>query len=230
MKTVGIIGGMSWESTAEYYRLLNEGIGARCGGLTSAKILLHSVEFGQIEEFQRAGNWDACGKILGEAARGLESIGADFLLLATNTMHKVLPQMVRYVEIPFLHIADATAKAIADAGLTKVALLGTEYTMKQDFYKGRLEERGLTVLIPDEDDMKQINRIIFEELCMGKTLESSKAIYLSVIDQLAARGAEGIILGCTEIGLLIHPEDTALPLFDTTKIHVEEAIQKMLDE
>lgn len=224
MKTIGLLGGMTCESTVPYYRIINRCINARLGGQHSAKLLLYSVDFEEIEELQRAGQWDEAGRILADAAARLEGAGADFLVLCTNTMHKVAPAIEARVSIPLLHIADATAEAITAAGLKKIGLLGTRYTMEQDFYKARLEQRhGLEVLVPPEAGRAEVHRVIFEELSFGRILETSRAEYRRVIEELAARGAEGVILGCTEISLLVRPEDSPVPVFDTTAIHAQAA-------
>lgn len=228
MKTIGLLGGMSWESTIPYYRIINETVKARLGGLHSAKIILHSVEFDEIEKCQASGDWEKSGQILGSAAQGLESAGADLLLICTNTMHKVAPQIASMINIPIIHIADATADALEAQNIQKVGLLGTKYTMTQDFYKQRLIDRGIEVLIPREEDIDPINTIIFQELCQGILKDASRTVYQTVIDDLKARGAQGVILGCTEIGLLIHPEDSSLPVFDTTVIHATRAAELAL--
>ena len=228
MKTIGLLGGMSWESTVTYYQLLNETIKERLGGLHSAKILLYSVDFEEIEACQSSGDWDRSARILGDAALGLERAGADMILICTNTMHKVAPQIQARLHVPLLHIADATADALEKAGVSKVALLGTKYTMCQDFYKSRLIDRGFTVLIPDETDVELVNHVIFDELCLGVLKPESKAEFLRVIGALAAQGAQGVILGCTEIGLLISQADTDLPVFDTTLIHAKRAAELAL--
>ena len=225
MKTIGLLGGMSWESTIPYYRLINEGIKQRLGGLHSAQVLLHSVDFHEIEECQRRGEWDKTGNILAEAALGLQRAGAEGIVLCTNTMHKVADAIESRCSLPFLHIADATGRAIIRAGMTRVALRGTRYTMEQDFYRGRLHrEFGIESLIPDEDDRARINQIIFDELCLGTFSESSRAYYVSVIETLAQQGAEGVIFGCTEIGLLVPAERSPIPVFDTTAIHAADAV------
>ena len=223
MKTIGLIGGMSWESTVTYYQVINEVVKEKLGGLHSAKCLLYSVDFEEIEACQSQGEWEKSGKILLAAAKNLEKAGADFIVICTNTMHKVVPQMQAELNIPILHIAKATAKVLKADHIKKVALLGTKYTMQQDFYKEKLIEAGLEVIIPNEDGIEKVNTVIYEELCLGKIKEASKKAFLSIIDQLAAEGAEGIILGCTEIGLLVKQEDTKVPLFDTTLIHAEYA-------
>ena len=229
MKTIGLIGGMSWESTVTYYQCINEGVKAALGGLHSAKILLSSVDFYEIEKCQAAGDWEQSAGILTRAAQSLEQGGADFILICTNTMHKVAPQIAQGVHIPVVHIAEATATALKARGIRRAALLGTKYTMTQDFYRGKLEEAGLEVLIPDPEDVERVNDVIFNELCLGIISEASKADYLRIIDALARRGAQGVILGCTEIGLLIDQRDTQLPVFDTTRIHSQRAVELALE-
>ncbi|EFH3876430.1 amino acid racemase [Escherichia coli] len=229
MKTIGLLGGMSWESTIPYYRLINEGIKQRLGGLHSAQVLLHSVDFHEIEECQRRGEWDKTGDILAEAALGLQRAGAEGIVLCTNTMHKVADAIESRCTLPFLHIADATGRAITGAGMTRVALLGTRYTMEQDFYRGRLTEQfSINCLIPEVDERAKINQIIFEELCLGQFTEASRAYYAQVIARLAEQGAQGVIFGCTEIGLLVPEERSVLPVFDTAAIHAEDAVAFML--
>ncbi|STH09835.1 arabinose-proton symporter [Escherichia coli] len=229
MKTIGLLGGMSWESTIPYYRLINEGIKQRLGGLHSAQVLLHSVDFHEIEECQRRGEWDKTGDILAEAALGLQRAGAEGIVLCTNTMHKVADAIESRCTLPFLHIADATGRAITGAGMTRVALLGTRYTMEQDFYRGRLTEQfSINCLIPEADERAKINQIIFEELCLGQFTEASRAYYAQVIARLAEQGAQGVIFGCTEIGLLVPEERSVLPVFDTAAIHAEDAVAFML--
>lgn len=223
MKTIGLIGGMSWESTVTYYKLINEIIKEKLGGLHSAKILLYSVDFAEIEQCQANGQWDKSAEILAAAAKSLEKLGADFIVICTNTMHKVSPQIQNQISIPIIHIADATANALIEAGVSKVALLGTKYTMTQDFYKEKLIQRGLSVIIPSSNDIEIVNRVIYDELCLGIVAEKSRSEYIRIINQLKDQGAEGIILGCTEIGLLIHQEDSSLPVFDTTEIHARAA-------
>ncbi len=223
MKTIGLIGGMSWESTVTYYQIINETIKERLGGFHSAKILLYSVDFAEIESYQASGAWDKSAEALAEAAERLERAGADFIVICTNTMHKVAPQMAEHIRIPILHIAEATAEELNKQGVRRVALLGTKYTMTQDFYKNKLVEAGIEVLIPEAAEVETINQIIYDELCLGKILPQSKKRYLEIIDKLSAQGAEGVILGCTEIGLLIGQADTALPVFDTTQIHARQA-------
>lgn len=229
MKTIGLLGGMSWESTIPYYRLINEGVKQRLGGLHSAKILLHSVDFHEIEACQASGKWDKAGEILAQAAADLERIGAEGIVLCTNTMHKVAAPIEARCRVPFLHIADATGRAIEKQALRNVALLGTRYTMEQDFYRGRLEQQsGINSLIPDADDRARINQIIFDELCLGTFSATSRDYYLQVIARLADRGAEGVIFGCTEIGLLVPAEMSPLPVFDTAVLHAADAVDFML--
>ena len=223
MKTIGLIGGMSWESTTSYYQIINETIKRELGGLHSAKILLYSVDFAEIEHYQAVGDWDKSAQLLADIAQRLEQAGADFIVICTNTMHKVAPQIQKKIAIPILQIAQATAQALVDDGIRKVGLLGTKYTMTQDFYKEKLLESGLEVLIPDQAGIADVNRIIYDELCLGDIRESSKQTYLTVIDDLKNAGAEAVILGCTEIGLLVKQSDIALPLYDTTVIHAEKA-------
>jgi aspartate racemase len=226
MKTIGLLGGMSWESTMEYYREINEGVKNTLGGLHSAKIVMYSVDFNPIEKLQHEGDWDATAKILSNAAQCIESAGADFLLICTNTMHKVAPQIEKSIKIPLLHIADATAEVLIDQGIKTVGLLGTAFTMEQDFYKSRLSENyGLNVLVPDEKDRQIVHKIIYQELCLGKIQSDSKTEYLRIIDLLASQGAEGVILGCTEIGMLVSQSDTKVKLFDTTDIHAKKAVE-----
>jgi aspartate racemase len=229
MKTIGLIGGMSWESSLEYYRILNEEVRFRLGGLHSAKCLLLSVDFSEVEELQREGRWDEAGQILAQAALSLERGGADFLVICTNTMHKSSPQIERVVKIPLLHIADATANRIRTAGLRKIGLLGTRFTMEEDFYRGRLEEKyNLQVVVPEAGSRELVHRIIYDELCLGIIRGESRQAYRIILGDLARAGAEGIILGCTEIGLLISAEDSPVPIFDTTRIHAEEAVSLAL--
>ncbi|MHB1427563.1 MAG: aspartate/glutamate racemase family protein [Rhodocyclaceae bacterium] len=229
MKTIGLIGGMSWESTVPYYRLINAGVKQRLGGLHSARIILYSVDFHDIEVLQRDGRWDEAGTLLADVGRALQSAGADILVLCTNTMHKVAPAIEAAVDIPLLHIADPTATAIKQAGLRTVGLLGTRFTMEEDFYRGRLEaQHGLRVLIPEAADRAVVHRVIYEELCLGETQEASRAAYREIIGRLVAQGAEGIILGCTEIGLLVKPEDAPVSLFDTTALHAASTVAMAL--
>lgn len=230
MKTLGLLGGMSWESTIPYYRQMNQTIKSRLGGLHSAKLLLYSVDFHDIEQLQRAGQWEEAAELLADAAQKLEQAGAQGLVLCTNTMHKVAPQLESAVRIPLLHIADPTAAAIKTAGLTHVGLLGTRFTMEQDFYRARLEaQHGLHVLIPDENDRTVVHDIIYQELCQGIIREDSRASYLDIIERLRADGAQAVILGCTEISLLVEPQHVVLPLFDTTQLHAVHAAMWMLE-
>ncbi|MCV0026942.1 MULTISPECIES: aspartate/glutamate racemase family protein [Bacillus] len=228
MKTIGLIGGMSWESSAEYYRIINEEIKKKLGGLHSAKCLLYSVDFKEIEHYQSVGAWDKAGEALGEVARSLEKAGADFIVICTNTMHKVLGYIQEMITIPILHIADATAEQIIRQDIRSVGLLGTKYTMEQDFYKSRIASHDINVIVPNDDERELINNIIYQELCLGEIKQSSKNIYKKIINNLVDRGAEGIILGCTEIGLLVKVEDSEVPLFDTTLIHAQKAVNKSL--
>jgi aspartate racemase len=228
MKLLGVLGGMSWTSTAEYYRLLNHGVAERLGGLHSARLLVHSVDFEPVAAMQHDGNWDGTTAVLVEAARGLERAGAQGLILATNTMHKVADDLQAATHIPLLHIADATAARIRADGLHTVGLLATAFTMEQDFYIGRLRDQGLDVITPDDAERADVHRIIYDELCQDVVLDSSRDRYREVMEHLAQRGAEGIILGCTEIGLLVEPDDASVPLYDTTAIHAEQAIDWML--
>ena len=223
LKTIGLIGGMSWESTVTYYKIINETVKEKLGGLHSAKCILYSVDFQEIEECQANGNWEKSGEILGEAANNLEKAGADFIVICTNTMHKVINQIKEKISIPILHIAEMTAEKILEKGLKNIALLGTKYTMEQDFYKSKLIEKEINVIIPDKNDIEIINKVIYDELCLGTINSNSKKKFLEIVDKLRSKGAEGIILGCTEIGLLIKNEDTDVPLFDTAVIHAEEA-------
>lgn len=223
LKTIGLIGGMSWESTVTYYKIINETVKEKLGGLHSAKCILYSVDFQEIEECQANGNWEKSGEILGEAAYNLEKAGADFIVICTNTMHKVVNQIKEKISIPILHIAEMTAEKILEKGLKNIVLLGTKYTMEQDFYKSKLIEKGINVIIPDKNDIEIINEVIYDELCLGTINSNSKKKFLEIVDKLRSKGAEGIILGCTEIGLLIKNADTDVPLFDTAIIHAEQA-------
>ena len=226
MKTIGLLGGMSWESTVGYYRAINEGVKNTLGGLHSAKIAMYSVDFEPIEKLQHEGDWEETARILSEAAQSVESAGADFLLICTNTMHKVAPQIEKSISIPLLHIADATAEVLVHEGIKTVGLLGTAFTMEKDFYKGRLSKNyGLNVLVPENEDRQVVHNIIYQELCLGKVEPNSKAAYLHIIDSLAVRGAEAVILGCTEIGMLVNQDDTDVRLLDTTAIHAEKAVE-----
>lgn len=229
MKTIGLIGGMSWESSLEYYRMINKKVNARLGGLHSAECLLYSVDFEEIEQLQSAGEWQKAGKQLADVAKKLEQAGAELIVICTNTMHKVVEQIEDGIDIPVLHIADATAAEIHSQGLVKVGLLGTRYTMEQDFYRTRIESSGIDVLVPPAQQRSEINRIIFEELVAGELRQSSKETFQQAIRELVEEGAEGIILGCTEIGLLIKPEDAEVPVFDTTAIHASAAVDQALD-
>jgi aspartate racemase len=231
MKTIGLLGGMSWESTIPYYRQINQHIKQQLGGLHSAKIILYSVDFADIEALQRSGDWDRAGELLAEAAVKLQAAGADCLVLCTNTMHKVAAVIETAVAIPLLHIADATAEAIQLAGLNKVALLGTRFTMEQDFYKKRLTESyGLEVLVPDEESRALVHQVIYQELCLGLVKPDSRLQYQQIMTDLVVQGAEAIILGCTEIALLVSAEDCAVPLFDTTFLHAQKAADYALEQ
>lgn len=230
MKTIGMIGGMSWESTAEYYRVLNTRTRERLGGLHSARCILYSVDFAEIEALQRCGDWEAASRALVAAGRAVANAGADLLMICTNTMHLMAEAVQAGVEIPLLHIADATAARVQARGLKRVGLLGTRFTMEKDFYKGRLVKQfGMEVLVPPAADRRIVHDVIYDELCQGQILPASKTAYLRVIDDLLQAGAEGIILGCTEIGLLVKPADTAAPLFDTARIHAEAAVDLAID-
>jgi len=231
MKTIGLLGGMSWESTIGYYRAINEGIKVRLGGFHSAKIVMYSVDFEPIETLQRLGNWQQMGDLLADAARKIEAAGADFLLICTNTMHKVAPHIEQEITMPILHIVDATAEALDRHGIRTVGLLGTAFTMEQDFYTGRLRDNyGLSVLVPEKQDRRRVHDVIFNELCLGRQEAASRQAYLDIINALAERGAEAVILGCTEIGMLVNQNDTEVRLFDTTKIHAERAVDYALDQ
>jgi aspartate racemase len=227
MKTIGLLGGMSWESTLWYYKTLNQGIQQKLGGLHSAKIVMYSVDFDEIEKLQMAGDWKSAAKILADAAIGIEKAGADFLLICTNTMHKVAPEIQNKINIPLLHIVDTTAESLISQGIKKIGLLGTAFTMEQDFYKGRLENKyNLQVITPNKPDRAIIHKIIYDELCLGKIKETSKQQYLRIIQQLSDQGAQGVILGCTEIGLLVKQTDTQVKLFDTALLHVNSAVNQ----
>ncbi|WP_140919213.1 aspartate/glutamate racemase family protein [Limnobaculum xujianqingii] len=229
MKTIGLIGGMSWESTIPYYRHINETIRHHLGGLHSAKIVLLSVDFQEIEQLQHQGDWAAAGEHLAKAARKLEGAGADFLVICTNTMHKVYETVENAVAIPVCHIADATADVILEDGIKKVGLLGTRFTMEQDFYKGRLSsQHGIEVIVPDEADREIVHRVIYQELCLGKIDTESRQQFSRIMQQLADKGAQGIILGCTEIGLLVGAKDASVPLYDTAEIHAVRAAELSL--
>lgn len=230
MKTIGLIGGMSWESTAEYYRIINEAVRERRGGLHSARIVMVSVDFAEIEAMQVNGRWDDAGSALAKAARQTEAAGADFVLICTNTMHKVFDAVQAAVSIPVVHLADATADRVLAAGLNTIGLLGTAFTMEQDFYSSRLELRGLRVIVPEAEDRAIVHRVIYDELCLGVVTEESRREYQRIIDWLVERGAQGVILGCTEIELLIDPAaPSAVPLFPTSRIHAEAAVKMALE-
>ncbi len=228
MKTVGLIGGMSWESTIPYYRIINDYVKDTLGGLHSARIILYSVEFDEIEKLQSSGEWAKAAEILGDIARKLENAGADFILICTNTMHKVAGEVQAMVSVPIVHIADATADVLEKDRITKVALLGTKYTMTEDFYKSRLIDRGFEVVIPDGEDIDTVNEIIFDELCVGIIKDESRKKYSEIIDKLKSKGAQAVILGCTEIGLLIEQKDSSLPIYDTTVIHAMRAAEMLI--
>jgi aspartate racemase len=230
MKTIEMIGGMSWESTVTYYQIINEVVKKELGGLHSAKILLYSVDFAEIEKCQTNGEWDKSAEILTEAAKALEKGGASFIIICTNTMHKVVPQIQKNIKIPIIHIADVTADELKKHNIKRVALLGTKYTMTQDFYKNKLVEKNIDVLVPDERDIELINDIIYKELCMGIIKETSKIKYIEIIDRLAKRGAQGVILGCTEIGLLIQQKDVQISVFDTTLLHATSAAMLSIEK
>jgi aspartate racemase len=229
MKTIGLIGGMSWESSIEYYRIINETVRARLGGLHSAKSIMYSVDFAEIETLQQQGKWDEATDLMIDAAQRVERGGADFVIICTNTMHKMADEVQNHIQIPLLHIADATAEKIKARGLKRIGLLGTKFTMEEDFYRGRLtEKQGLEVIIPTERERDIVHRVIFDELCLGEIREPSKEQYVRIMDHLVRDGAEGIILGCTEISLLIQEKDSQIPLFDTTKIHAVAAVEYAL--
>jgi len=229
LKTIGMLGGMSWESTTSYYKAINEGIKRALGGLHSAKICMVSVDFDEIEKLQTQGDWQATAVILSQAARSVEAGGADFLLICTNTMHKVAPEIENAISIPVLHIADATAGKLVADNIKRVGLIGTRFTMEQAFYKGRLTDKyGIDVLIPDATEREIVHKIIFSELCLGKIINNSRKEYLSIIEALHAKGAEAVILGCTEIALLIQQNHTSVPLYDTTDIHAAQAVKLAL--
>lgn len=230
MKTLGLIGGMSWESTIPYYRIINEIVKDRLGGLHSARIILYSVEFAEIEKCQSTGDWARCEEIMADAAVKLQQAGADYIVICTNTMHKLVPDMLAKLHIPIIHIADATAEMLKKQGIKKAALLGTKYTMTQDFYKQRLIDNGLEVVVPEADDITLINDVIYNELCRGEIREESRRQYAEIISKLKEEGAEGVILGCTEIGLLVRAEDSVLPVFDTTVIHAARAAEMALED
>ena len=228
MKTIGLLGGMRWESTVTYYEILNKEIAEKLGGFHSAKILMYNVDFAELEENMMRGNWAGNAAILSDAAKRLESIGADFIVIATNTMHKLVPDMEKHLRIPILHIADAAAKRIKEDGLRRVGFLGTKFTMTQDFVIGRLKAAGLEVIVPEEEDIGLVNDIIFNELCHGKILDSSREEYKRIISHMQGQGAEGVILGCTEVGMLIGEKDSPIPVYDTTVLHAQEAARLAL--
>lgn len=223
MKVIGLIGGIDWESTVTYYKLINETIKKQLGGFHSAKILLYSVDFDEIEKHQSNDEWDKSAELLADIAKRLEIAGADFIVICTNTMHKVAAKIQKHISVPIIHIAEATAETLAENGIQKVGLLGTKYTMTQDFFKGKITDTGVDIIVPDEPDIETINAVIYNELCNGMVKGSSRTKFLEIIDNLAKRGAEGVILGCTEIGLLVRQEDTNIPIFDTTLIHARKA-------
>lgn len=229
MLTIGMLGGMSWESSAEYYRLVNQLVRERLGGLHSARCVLYSVDFAEIEAMQVGGRWDDAADVLVDAAQRLEAAGVDVIVLCTNTMHKVADRLEQSVSVPFLHLADTTATAVRRSGLHTIGLLGTAFTMEQEFYRDRLASHGLRVLVPEEEDRSLVHRVIYEELCLGVVKDSSRAAYLDVMARLVAAGAEGIVLGCTEIELLIGQEHSAVPVFPTTRLHVEAAVERALE-
>ena len=229
MKTIGLIGGISWESTSLYYKTINEYIKNKLGGLYSAKCILYSVNFEEISRLQKSGDWEKCGEILGDIAKKLETAGADYIVICTNTMHKVVPEMKKYINIPVIHIAEAAYGRIAPKGIKNIGLLGTKYTMQQDFYKSILIDKGLNVIIPDEEDIEFINNVIFNELCCGEINPKSKQKFIEIVEKLKKKGAEGVILGCTEIVMLISQKDIDIPVFDTTAIHAETAAQMSIE-
>jgi len=229
MKTIGLIGGMSWESSIEYYRIINETVRKKIGGLHSAKSIMYSVDFAEIEALQHHGKWDEATELMIAAAEHVEKGGAEFVIICTNTMHKMADEVQRHIRVPLLHIADATADKIKAVGMRKIGLLGTKFTMEEDFYKGRLTEKhGLEVLIPTGQDREMVHRVIYDELCVGEVKQRSKEQYLRIMDDLLRNGSEGIILGCTEISLLVRDEDSRVPLFDTTMIHAVAAVEYAL--
>lgn len=228
MKTIGLIGGMSWESTVTYYQLINEGVKNALGGLHSAKVLLYSVDFFEIEAFMSSGEWDKAADLLGGVAARLEEAGADMILICTNTLHKVAPQVQSRIRVPLVHIAEAAAERLQEQGIARVGLLGTKYTMTQEFFRDKLTQKGIEALIPENEDIDLVNRVIFEELCLGEVKENSRAEYLRVIHSLQQRDAQGILLGCTELGLIVSSENVSLPLFDTTEIHAKKALELAL--
>ncbi|TMO73594.1 aspartate/glutamate racemase family protein [Pseudoalteromonas aurantia] len=225
MKTVGLIGGMSWESTASYYRIINQRVKTRLGGLHSAKIVLNSVDFAEVAAMQQAGDWQLSAELLKSSARSLEAAGAQCIMICTNTMHKVADEVAATVSLPLIHIVDATAQVLIGKGVSKVALLGTRFTMSEPFYKTRLEQRGVDVVVPTDNEQTVIHDIIYQQLCLGDIREDSKQQYLDIINSLQYQGAQGVVLGCTEIGLLISQQDTDIPLFDTAEIHANAAVE-----
>lgn len=231
MKTIGLIGGMSWESSMEYYRIINEEVKVKLGGLHSAQSLMYSFDFEKIEQLQHAGNWEEATKEMIKAASHLEKGGAEFIVICTNTMHKMAQAIQEVISIPLLHIADATAEEVMKKNMKKIGLLGTKFTMEENFYKGRLEEKfGLEVVTPDEHDRKIVHDVIYDELCLGKIIEDSRKEYQRIISNMKNQGAEGVILGCTEIGLLVKEADSSLPVFDTTLIHAKKAVEFALKQ
>lgn len=230
MKTIGLIGGMSWESTVTYYQVINETVKKELGRLHSAKCILYSVDFDEIEKYQSDGEWNKSAEVLAQAASALERAGADFIVICTNTMHKVAPEISRKITVPLLHIADMTAIELKKSNIKKVGLLGTKYTMQQAFYKNVLQANGIEVIVPDDAGIEVVNSIIYDELCIGKISAQSKAAYLRIISELSNKGAQGIILGCTEIGLLVKQSDTTVPLFDTALIHAQNAALKSIEQ
>jgi aspartate racemase len=230
VKTIGLIGGMSWESSIEYYRIINERVKTKLGGLHSAKSMMVSVDFAEIEILQQQGKWGEAAQLLIEAAKNIENGGADFIVLCTNTMHKVAEELQANVNIPLLHIADATAQRVKESGIQKIGLLGTRFTMEEGFYTGRLSQKyGLSVILPDAQEREIVHRVIYSELVLGEIRQQSKELYLAIIEQMVRQGAEGVILGCTEIGLLVHQSDCQVPLFDATRIHAEAAVEYALN-
>lgn len=230
MKTIGLIGGMSWESTVTYYQVINETVKKELGGLHSAKCILYSVDFDEIEKYQSDGEWNKSAEVLAQAASALERAGADFIVICTNTMHKVAPEISRKITVPLLHIADMTAIELKKSNIKKVGLLGTKYTMQQAFYKNVLQANGIEVIVPDDAGIEVVNSVIYDELCIGKISAQSKAAYLRIISELSNKGAQGIILGCTEIGILVKQSDTTVPLFDTALIHAQNAALKSIEQ
>jgi len=230
MKTIGLIGGMSWESTVPYYRLLNETVKARLGGLHSARLVLYSVDFDEIAHHQHAGDWNAAGQVMAQAARSVEAAGADFLVICTNTMHKLVPEVQAAISIPVLHIVDVLAAQLKAAGVRKLGLLATRFTMEQDFYRARLEQHGIEVMVPNEADRATVHRVIYEELCQGVVRDASRDAYRAIIARLAQAGADAVALACTEIAMLINQHDSPVPLFDTTEIHARAAVDFALSD